>query len=222
MIFGGDPKRVNVSTDMIRVRPLEPDEIRSLGTDQLIYVDDRHFADPPVLVPAYLRAGGDYYLNNPSPSAPVRTIYGDEFFASFDGVFEADDIGEEMQVVRTVGSRLSGTFFFLGTDPEEVSERVRKALRAEFGPGVVEVWNERSGPVRDIRYDVYETRTAWVPKEGSRKSKKQEGSYEIVEKRLIARGVRDGHQQHLMNRVSKGWSPLVEIHQPEATETEVL
>ena len=44
----------------------------------------------------------------------------------------------------------------------------------------------------------------------------------VVEKRLLARGVRDGHHSHLMGKVAPGWSPMVETHQPDTFETEVL
>lgn len=223
MIFGGEEKSVHAPMDYVRVRPLGLERILTLGPNELIYVQDCDF-ESRVLTPAYRKQDSDYYLKSgETPRLHVRSIYGSEFFVAAEtDVFEADDEGEEMPVIRTAGSRLSSSLFFTGLDEAEAVERLKKALRTEFGPGIVEVWNLRSSPVRDLRYDIYETRTAWVPKEGSRKGRGQEGSFEVVEKRLLARGVRDGHQHHFVGTQSKGWSLLVEVHQSDTAETEVL
>lgn len=204
------------AAEMIRVRPLGPDAIRALSTSQLIYVVDERFS-PAVLVPAFLRPDGEYYLNNRKPSAPVRPVYGPEVFADFNSIYIADDDGEEMPVARQAGSRLSSTCFFTGMmDEAELEERFKRALSNEFGPRTVELWNLRSGPVRELYWDVWEVRTGWTQGSGG------SGEYREVERRLIQRKVRDGHHLLFQGKASPGWTIATELHQPDAQETEIL
>lgn len=223
MIFGGEATSAQVGTETIRVRALELDEIRSLGPDDLIYVQEHGFASR-VLVPAYRKMNDDAYLDRQAnPSVHVRSIFGSEFYVSANSdIFEQDDLGEEMPVIRSAGTRITSSLFFTGLEGGEALERLKRALREEFGPGIVEVWNMRSAPVRDLRWDVYATRTAWHPKEGSRKGRGQEGSYEVVEKKLLARNVRDGHERYFMGKAEPGWSVVIEPHQPDTSQVEVL
>lgn len=223
MIFGGEATSAQVGTEPIRVRALEPDEVRNLGSNNLIFVQDHNFADR-VLVPAYRMMNDAAYLDRQSdPMVHVRSIFGSQFHVSAStDVFEQDDLGEEMPVIRSAGTRITSALFFTGLSEDDALERLKRALRNEFGPGVVEVWNMRSAPVRDLRWDVYATRTAWLPKEGSRKGKSQEGSYEVVEKKLLARGVRDGHERYFMNKAEAGWQVVTEPHQPDTSQVEVL
>lgn len=220
MIHGGEATYAKVGTEKIRVRVLGPDQIRSLGPDDLIYVQEHAFTSP-VLVPAYRKMGDDSFLNREdSPKVHVHSVFGSEFYVSADcGVFELDDLGDEMDVLRSSGARISSSVFITGLDPEGAEERVRKALRNEFGPGVVEVWNMRSSPVRDLRWDLYHVRTSWLPTKGSRK---KEGSYQEVERRLVARNIRDGHEQYYMGKQDAGWQLVIEPHQPDIAQTEVL
>lgn len=223
MILGGDSTSTSVGTTQIKMKALGLEEVRSLGPDDLIYVPDPDFVRS-ILVPAYRKMKDDAYLDREEkPSVHVRCIYGSEFYVSAETeVFEEDPLGEEMSVVRSVGARVSSSIFIPGVEPVEAEARLKKALRNEFGPGVVELWNLRSQPTRDLRWDVYAVRTGWVPKKGSRKGQGQEGSFQEVQRKLIARGVRDGHQRYFMDKAEPGWQILVDPHQPHTAETEVL
>lgn len=223
MFYGGDSMSTPVGTTRIKVRALDPDEVRSLGPNDLIYVSDSDFTGK-VLVPAYRKMKDDSFLNrDEKPSVHVRCIYGSEFYVSAEtGVYVRDDLGEAAPVIRSAGARVSSSIFIPGVEPEEAEARLKKALRSEFGPGVVELWNLRSQPTRDLRWDVYQVKTGWVPKEGSRKGRKQEGSFQEIQRKLLARGVRDGHEKYFMGKAEAGWQMQVEPHQPQTTETEVL
>jgi hypothetical protein len=220
MIFGGEEMSAQVGTDSVRVCALDLEEVRNLGPNDLIYVQAQDF-ESRVLVPAYRKMRDKAYLDREtSPTVHVRSIFGSEFHTSAENnVFVADDLGEEMPVIRSAGTRVSSSVFIPGLDPDVAEERVRKALRAEFGPGVVEVWNMRSGPVRDLRWDVYAIRTSWVSAKGGRKG---DGSFQEVERRLLARNIRDGHERYYMGKEPVGWQLLTEPHQPDTTQTEVL
>lgn len=217
MIFGGDePTPVRISTDTVRVRALSPEEVGSLDSSQLVYVQSPDFRSR-VLEPAHIQEKG-----RSDSGVYVLTIYGIQIHVGADKLFQADDLGEETNVLRTAGTRVSSTLFLRGIEGVGVIERIERALAKEFGPGIVEVWNMGSEPVRDLRYDVYETRTAWIPDEGSRKGKDQKGTYQVVEKRLLARGVVDGHQDHFMGTETPGWNLLVETHRPDPMAARVL
>lgn len=223
MLRGGDSTSTPVGTDRIKMRALDAGEVRNLGPDDLIYVQDSGFRSR-VLVPAYRKMDDSAYLDREDkPNVHVRCIYGNEFYVSAETeVFQEDPLGEEMKVIRSVGSRVSSSIFIPGVDQEEAEARLKKALREEFGPGVVELWNLRSQPTKDLRWDIYAVRTGWVPKEGSRKGRNQEGSFQEVQRKLIARGVRDGHQPYFLGRAEPGWQIMADPHQPHTAETEVL
>lgn len=223
MLRGGDSTSTPVGTDRIKMRALDAEAVRNLGPDDLIYVQDSGFRSR-VLVPAYRKMDDSAYLDREDkPSVHVRCIYGNEFYVSAETeVFQEDPLGEEMKVIRSVGSRVSSSIFIPGVTPEEAEARLKKALREEFGPGVVELWNLRSQPTKDLRWDIYAVKTGWVPKKGSRKGRNQEGSFQEVQRKLIARGVRDGHQPYFLGRAEPGWQIMADPHQPHTTETEVL
>lgn len=222
MIFGGEKTSAEVGMTQLKLRLLELEEVRNLGPADRIYVQDFDFRSQ-LLVPANRTMDdGDHLDREVNPQVKVRSIFGGEFHVKATKVFEEDPLGEEMPVIRSVGSRVSSSLFITGMDPDEAEARLKRALRAEFGPGVVEVWNLRSQPTRDLRWDVYEVRNGWVRKEGSRKGRGQEGSIREVERRLLARGVRDGHERYFMGKETPGWQLMVEPHQPDTSGTEVL
>jgi hypothetical protein len=219
MIFGGENTRTEVGKTLIKMRLMEPDEVRNLGPTDLVYVQDFDFRSQ-LLIPAYRAMGdGDHLHREKDPQVKVRSVFGGEFHVKVTEVYEEDPLGEEMPVIRSSGSRISSSLFFTGIDPAEAEERLKKALRAEFGPGVVEVWNLRSQSTRDLRWDVYEVRNGWVSEGSGRKSR---GSVKEVERRLLARGVRDGHERHYMGKETPGWQLVVDPHQPDTSNIEVL
>lgn len=223
MIIGGDSTSTPVGTTKIKMQLLDPDEVRNLGPGDLIYVQDSDFTSR-VLVPAYRKMDDDAYLGREDkPTVHVRSIFGSEFYASAEtDVFQEDALGEEMKVIRSVGTRVSSSVFIPGVEPDEAEARLKKALREEFGPGVVELWNLRSQPTKDLRWDVYQVKTGWVPSKGGRKGSKQEGSFQEIQRKLLARGVHDGHERYFMGKAEPGWQIMVDPHQPHTAETEVL
>lgn len=224
MILGDRPEPCEVGAETIRVRCLTLEEVHGLSPSELIFVQDPD-STSGLLTPAHPKAEkGNVYLEGTPPRLHVRSIYGSEFWVSAEeGVFEEDDLGEEMPVVRTAGVRISSSVFIGGDiSPAEAEQRLKRALRNEFGPGVVEVWNLRSGPVRDLFWDVYEVRSAWVPHEKGAKGKGEKGSFREVERRLLAQRVRDGHHHYFMGKETPGWQLLVTPHQPPVSHVEVL
>lgn len=223
MIIGGDSTSTPVGTTTIKMKALDPEEVRSLGPNDLIYVQDHGFASR-ILVPAYRKMDDAAYLDREDkPRVHVRSIYGSEFHVCAETeVFEEDALGEEVSVIRSAGTRVSSSVFLPGVEPEEAEARLKKALREEFGPGVVELWNLRSQPTRDLRWDVYQVQTGWVPREGSRKGRNQEGSFQETGRKLLARGVRDGHERYFMGKAEPGWQIVIYPHQPHTAETKIL
>lgn len=205
----------------VRVRPITLDEARALGPDDVIYVADSGFT-LTVLVPAHLRADGVFESEGFSPRVGLRTIYGSEGLYALDLVFVADGNGDEALLMATAGTRISSSLFFLGLEEGEAVERLKEVLRKEFGPGVVEVWNLRSTPVRDVLWDVWEVRRELLPAGPKPKKGKAPTAWQEVERRLIARGIRDGHQRYFMGKETPGWSLVIEGHQPEGQTTEIL
>ena len=223
MVFGGDSTSTPVGTTQIKMRALDLEEVRNLGPNDPIYVQGTGFSSR-ALVPAHRKMQDEAYLDRENkPTVHVHCIFGSDFYVSAETeVFEEDPLGEEMPVVRSAGARVSSSVFIPGLEPEEAEARLKNALRDEFGSGVVELWNLRSQPTKDLRWDVYEVRIGWVPKEGSRKGRGQEGSFKEVQRKLLARGVRDGHERYFMSKARPGWQVMIDPHQPQASETEVL
>ncbi|MFD7835645.1 hypothetical protein [Streptomyces sp. NPDC059761] len=198
--------------DSITVRALEPDEIRALSSDDDIYVPDSDFR-VPILIAARRKVDTDNDLRfgpEDSPKAAVRTIYHMETHVPFGQIYVADPKGQEMAAMGNSGTRMGMTLFIPGMDENETQERFRKAMRAEFGPGVIELWNMRTAPVRAIQWDVYEERTEWRS-DGTRNG----GGWAVAERILLKRGVHDGHQHHFHAR--QGWKIAKELHQPDET-----
>lgn len=188
--------------DSVRVRLLDDSDVRVLQAADPIYVVSRvpvaHMVGEPLLEPASVRAH-DHYAGD--GGAFVRTPFGSEFLAR--EIFVAageDENSEDMAVVGISGTRMKLSLHVAGMDGTEAEARLRKAIRAEFGPGVVEVWKIQGRPNRDLRHDVYYVRRHGV---GNRVS---------VERELILRGVRDGHEQVLMSSTRPGWQVEAEPH----------
>ncbi|MFC9432727.1 hypothetical protein [Nocardia sp. NPDC057030] len=140
-----------MSFDVVKVRQLNSDELATLTPDDRIYVTEVGLGDT-VLVPANLYP--DWPGLGPD-RVGVVSIFGSQTVQSADAVYVADDTGTELPLLRTAGSNLSLSLFFAGMDAEEAQARLYTALRAEFGQGFIEVWNIKSKPVKDTRWDVY-------------------------------------------------------------------
>lgn len=199
--------------DSIKVRPITKDEVLELTPDDLIYMDTKDYTGP-VLEEAHLVKDRSYYIEQ--GKLQVRTIYGVETWRAFEDVYLPDENGTAMDIHRTAGTRMSTTLFFPGIDQGEAQDRLYKALRAEFGAGTVELWNERSGPVADTLRDVVEVRTEMVVT-GSGKNKQTH--WRDAEKHVIASGVYAAQTQHFMGRQRPGWSLRIEAHIPRDQST---
>lgn len=171
--------------DTIKARALTKEEFNSVTPEDLIYVSAGGWSIP-ILEPGYF-TGNEYYRR--TGSLEVRTIYSSQVWQPLGSVYVADDNGEEFPAIRTSGVRVSSTLYFPDMTEDEARERMYKALRAEFGEGVIEVWNIRSSPIRDVTHDVYA-----VERDLNRT---KTGEVSCVEKsrRTLARGVRDGHER---------------------------
>lgn len=202
--------------DTVKVRPISEDEIPDLTQDDLIYVDTKDY-NGPVLVPAHLASGSAYYTER--GKLQVKTIYGVEFWRAFEDAYVADNSGSEMDVLCVAGTRMSTSLFFPGMAEEEVQARVFAALKAEFGAGVVQVWNERYGPVADTLRDVVEVRREMVVT-GSGKHK--ETHWVDAETRVIATGVYSAQTQHFMGREAPGWQLRIMGHVPATMHTRTI
>jgi hypothetical protein len=209
----------------VTVRPLSKDEIDALTADDEVLVPSSDFQPHTGLLE---RA---YNVRQPYTTERVRlqTVYGSEFSVDNSTIYVESEDGEEKRLIKDSGTRISPSLFFPGLDETEAIERLRKALRAEFGAGVVEVWNMRSGPARDIRWDVYEVRSELIEVEkapyrpGSQpKNGRGRREYVEVERRLLARGVRDGHEHHFMGKEQQGWRLDIQLHNPEITTVDTI
>ncbi|MGW9067954.1 hypothetical protein ACWGQT_00680 [Streptomyces yangpuensis] len=207
-----------IGLEVITARALEPDEIRALGSDDEIYVPDSDFSGP-ILIPARRKLDTDNdrrFGPDDSPKAAVRTVYHVETHVPFGQIYVADPNGQKMALMGNSGTRMRMTLFVPGMSDDEAQERFRKAMRAEFGPGVVELWSLHTAPVRAVKWDLYEERTEWRS-DGTRNG----GSFCVVERILLKRGVHDGHQHHFHAR--QGWKIAKELHQVDETlSVEVL
>jgi len=210
--------------DSIKARPLTEDEIYALTPEDLVYADWNEF-NVPVLMPVHVLKVGKPSkdprtgeITSP-PMASIRSIYGTETGRTFDALYVADETAEEMRVFRTAGTRISSSLFFPGMDIPEVEERFFKALRSEFGAGVVQVWNMRSGPVADILRDVVQVRTAIVTN-GTGKNKTVE--YRDVERKVIASGVYEAQTGYFLGKGEPGWRVQTEGHVPVGEQTKTI
>jgi hypothetical protein len=195
----------------ITARVLNEGEIETLTPEDLVYVPAPEFYGP-VLTPGHLKGGDDYYRER--QSFCVKTIYGTESHYKPDSIYVADDNGEEYAAIRTCGVKISSTLFFPDITEEEAQERLFKALRAEFGPGVVELWNKRSGPVRDVTWDVH-----GITRDVVKAAKGKEPAVVETEQRTIARGVRDGHAWFFRNHAQRGEQIVCDVQLPEQSST---
>ncbi|GAA1979210.1 hypothetical protein [Kitasatospora viridis] len=211
----------------ITVRALTDDEIKALTPEDVIYVPDpdfkhdpfKHDSDPNplilILVEARRAERGEYYLKQ--GSLQVQNIYGVEYWVPATQVFTADPDGQAMPKFSTAGTNLSLALYIPGMSEEEAKTAVFDALRAKFGAGVVQVWNARTRPVKDLRYDVYEEKMVYQPGP----SKKDPGTYVATRVRTVANGVLGGQVQYLRGQ-NAGTRLVTEIHIPAESVTETI
>lgn len=217
-------KAFQYKLDSIRVRSLTGEGIASLGEGDEVFVDTREF-NQTVLVPGRCTGAPGF------KAVGVKTMYGSR--GVHEKVYVADADGdEELPLIRTAGHRATATVFVPDMGEAELQERVKQALRNEFGAGVVELWNLRTSPTRDLRWDVYFERkdlvSAGAPVE-DRSADREIGVpdarqlyWRVVERDCQARGVRDGHHRLFMGKEPKGWSISFELHQPDVSGAEIL
>lgn len=200
----------------IRVRQLDKEAIQALTVYDEVLVPSSDFKEHTGLLERarIVRKAEDGGKDR------ILSAYGSEY--STDSVYVPFADGEEKWLLQDAGSRISASLFFTGLDEAEAVERLRKALRTEFGGGSVEVWNMRSGPVRDLRWDVYEIRTDLVPVGPKPKRGMASTEWREVERRLLARGVRDGHERYFMGKEQMGWRLHIEVHNPEITQVDTI
>lgn len=200
--------------DIIKVITLSPDEIRALTVDDLIYVRDSSFKDT-VLVPAHILG-----KRTRESEIEIQDIYGSTRWWSFDdNVYAEHEDGDPLPLMRTAGARLSSALFFPGITAEEAKERLYKAIRAEFGPGVVQAWNMRTGSVRNIRWNVYAVRRDWVAVQPKDKRKKATSTDTVeISRRPLAQGVWDGHDAHFGHLLELGESLHIEPYTEPAEQ----
>lgn len=199
----------------VNVRPLSEDEFEALAVGDEVYIPSSDFQrHTGLLERARVVSSGS------GAKLRIRTDYNSEYSAGV--VYVPSEDGEEKWLFKDAGTRVSTALFIPGLEEPEAIERLRKALRAEFGGGVVEVWNMRSGPVRDIRWDVYEVRRDLVPVGPKPKRGSAPTEWREVERRLLARGIRDGNERYFMGKEQQGWSLHIELHDPELTTVDTI
>jgi hypothetical protein len=201
----------------VTVRLLSLGEIEALTADDEVFVPSSDFQLQTGLLE---RARITKQQVNNSAKIRVLTAYGSEYSVS--AVYVPSEEGEEKWLLKDAGTRISTALFFTGLDEPEAIERLRKALRDEFGGGVVEVWNMRSGPMRELRWDVYEIRRDLVPVGPKPQRGKAPTEWREVERRLLAHGVRDGHERYFMGKEQMGWQLHIELHNPEITQVDTI
>jgi hypothetical protein len=81
------------------------------------------------------------------PSFGILTLYGSLYSARATEFFVEDPEGEERPVIETVGTQVSMAIYVPGMEGPDVLERMRKALRAEFGAGLLQLRQETHRPV---------------------------------------------------------------------------
>jgi hypothetical protein len=203
----------------VTVRLLSEDEIQALSVDDEVFVPSSDFR-PHTNLLERARITASNKQRSEGDKVRVQTAYDVEHSAST--LYVPSEDGEEKWLLKDSGTRVSSALFFTGIDEPEAIERLRKALRDEFGSGVVEVWNMRSGPVRDLRWDVYEVRRDLVPVGPKPQRGKAPTEWREVERRLLARGVRDGHERYFMGKEQMGWSLDIKLHNPEITQVDTI
>lgn len=83
------------------------------------------------------------------PTVNVSTRYGTVYAVSAGDIYTADPDGTDHKVLDDVGTQVSLTLFAPGMEGPDVLERARKALRAEFGPGILQLRQETHRPVAE-------------------------------------------------------------------------
>lgn len=200
--------------DIIKVITLRPEEIQDLTVDDLIYVRDSSFKGI-VLVKAHILG-----QRTRESEVEIRNIYGSTRWWSFDdNVYVEHEDGDPLPLMRTAGARLSSTLFFPGMEEEEVQERLYQAIRNEFGPGVVQAWSTRTGPVRNVRWNVYAVQRDWIAVQPKDKRKKATSTTTVeISRRMLAQGVWDGHENHFGHLLEVGEQLHLEPYTEQAGE----
>ncbi|MFE2934831.1 hypothetical protein [Streptomyces sp. NPDC059278] len=198
--------------DTMKARALTEEERAFLAKDDEVFVDTGEF-NQTVLAPGWCDAAPR------TGATAVKTIYGAR--GLYEKVYVPDENGEELPLIRTAGHRATATVFVPDMEEGELQERVKRALRNEFGAGLVELWNLRTSPTRDLRWDVYFERKELVSVGGPVDGRGQL-HWRVVERDCQARGVRDGHHRLFMGKEPKGWSISFELHHPDVSGAEIL
>lgn len=142
----------------IKARRLTLEEVANLGPDDGFLAGAPSYRkDSRVLVESTLRgalsksevAAITTHLDQEDgemtslPTVLVRTRFGIKYAVKANALFVEDKAGEaDMLLLERVGTQVSMTMYLPGMDGPDVLERTHKALRAEFGIGVVQLRQE--------------------------------------------------------------------------------
>lgn len=142
----------------IHARRMTFEEVSTLekGSRFLVPTHDRQSG---VLVPArldtqlYTKERETLEAGVPSghsvPSLSVQSDYGSLYHVAANQIWAADSDGEAMYEIETVGTQVSLVLYAPGMEGPDVLERARKALRAEFGAGILQLRQETHRPVSE-------------------------------------------------------------------------
>lgn len=141
----------------IRARRMAFQEIAGLGPDTTFLVPVH--GQPGVVVPARLDKALEDSTRKiledgvpPGQSIPtilITTVYSVMYGVSAKDVFAAESDGEAMYLLETVGTQVSLVLYAPGMEGPDVLERARKALRTEFGAGILQLRQEAHRPVSE-------------------------------------------------------------------------
>lgn len=158
----------------VKVRKLTEEEVRERDAGTVVYIESDDFEPDSeenehglVLVEARITdpaAEGGYW--------PVRDIFGKSGQRSVkhSGIYVGDEKGEVANLVRQAGAHLDLSLIFPNIGEEEVRNRVFKALREEFGAGLIWIIREAVTPVSAVKYDVLEKVTVSTGRGKSRET----------------------------------------------------
>lgn len=142
----------------IKARPMAFQEVAQLNPDSEFFVPTHQ--DRNILVTAKLNAAitesDRQTLHEGVPegwSVPpllIQSFYGVNYGILASEVYAADSKGRDMSVVETVGTQVGFTLYAPGLEGDAVLDRVRKALRKEFGPGALQLRQQHHQPVSEM------------------------------------------------------------------------
>jgi hypothetical protein len=144
--------------EKIHARRMTFEEVATLEKGGLFLVP-LHDRRPGVLVPASLDR--DTHIKEreileagvPSgqsvPTMMVTSVYGSMYGVPANQIWAADADGEAMHLVEEVGTQVSLVLYAPGMEGPDVLERARKALRNEFGAGILQLRQETHRPVSE-------------------------------------------------------------------------